>query len=359
MGCSASKLAEPAEEAEEREFDVSATGAPSASATGLQSSERAEEIVSQPAPHPLGASAPVGRAASPPEARSQRASELDATQSPHVKSRSQENSSYPQRQAVEDGEVPWEVPFPGYAPTEWTHDTVFANSHELNTGDGWADPPRVSRAELAGRKTYAFDGQTEAVGKALRFDGDRPLNPKGRTGLCGRGLLGKWGPNHAADPIVTRYDDAGRPQVIVIQRRDTEQWALPGGMVDEGESVSTAVRREFEEEAGNLEGEAKELFEKQMKELFAGGRQVYRGYTDDPRNTDNAWTETTAFHFHCSKELGNQLRLASGDDAQAVKWLHVDEQGRASQAWRELYGGHRSLIERAARRLDMHAARAL
>lgn len=33
----------------------------------------------------------------------------------------------------------------------------------------------------------------------------KPLNPKGRTGLQGRGLLGKWGPNHAADPIVTRW----------------------------------------------------------------------------------------------------------------------------------------------------------
>lgn len=29
-------------------------------------------------------------------------------------------------------------------------------------------------------------------------------NPTGRTGLTGRGLLGRWGPNHAADPIVTR-----------------------------------------------------------------------------------------------------------------------------------------------------------
>lgn len=29
-------------------------------------------------------------------------------------------------------------------------------------------------------------------------------NPRGRTGLSGRGLLGRWGPNHAADPIVTR-----------------------------------------------------------------------------------------------------------------------------------------------------------
>lgn len=29
-------------------------------------------------------------------------------------------------------------------------------------------------------------------------------NPVGRTGLKGRGTLGKWGPNHAADPVVTR-----------------------------------------------------------------------------------------------------------------------------------------------------------
>ena len=33
----------------------------------------------------------------------------------------------------------------------------------------------------------------------------RPRNPVGRTGITGRGQLGKWGPNHAADPIVTRF----------------------------------------------------------------------------------------------------------------------------------------------------------
>ena len=32
-----------------------------------------------------------------------------------------------------------------------------------------------------------------------------PLNPRGRTGLSGRGLLGKFGPNHAADTVVTRW----------------------------------------------------------------------------------------------------------------------------------------------------------
>ena len=29
---------------------------------------------------------------------------------------------------------------------------------------------------------------------------NRPLNIRGRTGVRGRGVLGKWGPNHAADP---------------------------------------------------------------------------------------------------------------------------------------------------------------
>lgn len=32
-----------------------------------------------------------------------------------------------------------------------------------------------------------------------------PMNPFGRTGIKGRGLLGRWGPNHAADPIVTKW----------------------------------------------------------------------------------------------------------------------------------------------------------
>ena len=69
-----------------------------------------------------------------------------------------------------------------------------------------------------------------------------PLNPYGRTGLTGRGLLGKWGPNHAADPIVTRWDprypDGARLQVVAVLRKDTGDWALPGGMVDDGEAVS-------------------------------------------------------------------------------------------------------------------------
>ena len=58
--------------------------------------------------------------------------------------------------------------------------------------------------------------------------------------MSGRGALGKWGPNQAADPIVTRWnpEDSTELQVVVVKRKDTGEWALPGGMVDDGEAVS-------------------------------------------------------------------------------------------------------------------------
>lgn len=55
------------------------------------------------------------------------------------------------------------------------------------------------------RKSFTGDYQV--------IDG-RPLNPLGRTGVKGRGVLGRWGPNHAADPIVTRWKMENEQRVI-------------------------------------------------------------------------------------------------------------------------------------------------
>ena len=204
----------------------------------------------------------------------------------HTASRGQENSAYPQRLAVADTRVSWDVPWGDYSPDTWTHPDVYTNSRELETGHKWADPPDVPHSELEGRVTFAGDGEAKSLGTCLPFDTTgKPLNPVGRTGLGGRGMLGKWGPNHAADPIVTRVH-AGRLQVVSIQRRDTKQWALPGGMVDDDEAVSTTVRREFEEEAGAISDPAlRQKFGTRVATLFETGKQIYRGYIDDPRNT--------------------------------------------------------------------------
>ena len=38
--------------------------------------------------------------------------------------------------------------------------------------------------------------------------------------------------------------------------------------------------------------------------------QVYKGYVDDPRNTDNSWMETLAVNFHDDKgDMFNEFKL--------------------------------------------------
>ena len=78
-----------------------------------------------------------------------------------------------------------------------------------------------------------------------------PRNPVGRTGMHGRGLLGRYGANFAADPIVTRRKptDPTVLQMVTITRRDTGELAIPGGMVEYDETVSQTLRKEFYEEA--------------------------------------------------------------------------------------------------------------
>ena len=256
----------------------------------------------------------------------------------HIAARSQANPKYPPRFHVPDNVVSFGNEMLDYMPTRFTDKTVLANAKP----GGWADPvdfKALAPKDWATRKS--FEGPIE-IG-----DDGRPRNPRGRTGMCERGLLGKWGPNHAADPIVTRYDPkTGALQVVAIKRRDTGQWALPGGMVDAGESVSETVKREFKEEAGNIEDPVLHAhFEKLSIRLFSSGQVVYRGYVDDPRNTDNAWMETTAFHFHCDAEMGRLLHLHAGDDAAEVSWLDVDD---TNKLYFDLYASHKQWVDMVA-----------
>ena len=175
---------------------------------------------------------------------------------------------------------------------------------------------------------------------ALSEDG-LPLNPKGRTGIRGRALLGRWGPNHAADPIVTRWkrDNNGevahhaiskKPilQFVAINRWDSDEWAIPGGMVDPGENISVTLKREFGEEAmSSLEGdeEHRQAVEQLINEQLRGcGQLVYRGYVDDPRNTDNAWIEAEIWNFHYDKDDFIDKRIKNA----ASKWREVSSNVR-------------------------------
>lgn len=239
----------------------------------------------------------------------------------HVKARTERPPDYPERFPVPDELVPWEADYPGYHPPYYVAPVVLANDSTVNP-KGWADPEDISL--LAQIPTESMSGR-------LRHDSaGRPLNPAGRTGMAGRGLLGKWGPNYAADPIITRINRiSGTVEMLAVQRKDNGQWAIPGGMVDKGEEVSGTLSRELREETG-------------VTLDMGQGRLIYRGYVDDRRNTDHAWMETTAKHLHIGPEIAEQMDLKAGDDARAVRWLPL-----TPRAARNLYASHCSLVTEA------------
>ncbi|XP_070838001.1 ADP-ribose pyrophosphatase, mitochondrial [Chaetodon trifascialis] len=275
----------------------------------------------------------------------------------HVKSRC---SLYPgseiMRFPVPDDKVEWSQNWPQYNPVSHTDPSVLKKPV-------WADPDIGSFSP----KFNAVDGTVDRTSfeGSYKQEKGKPLNPRGRTGLTGRGLLGRWGPNHAADPIVTRWKvDANeakihhpvskRPvlQFVSIKRRDCGEWAIPGGMVDAGEQVSLTLQREFSEEALNslaVPPSEREKIHERINKLFkSSGFQVFKGYVDDPRNTDNAWMETVAVNFH--DDLGNsvsELPLQAGDDAGQVKWVDVDSSF-------QLYASHSHFLELVAKERKAH-----
>lgn len=77
-----------------------------------------------------------------------------------------------------------------------------------------------------------------------------------------------------------------------------------------------------------------------VEEFFHTGQEIYSGYVDDPRNTDNSWMETVAFNFH--DEIGTSVGkfdLKAGDDAKDIRWIDINKD-------LDLYASHSELIHK-------------
>lgn len=185
----------------------------------------------------------------------------------------------------------WSIELKDYQPKEYTNPAFIGPNRPP-----YAQSERVQEVtdthELGGIKSFY----------AIQHGGSepRPLNPMGRTGLSGRGTLGHWGANPAVDALLIRQNpETAVPEIFLIWRRADQMHALPGGM-QEGDELTTALKKEVREEVGPA---IAELLPEKSKSI------VYRGYVDDPRNTDNAWMETTAFALFFDQDQAKKCRL--------------------------------------------------
>jgi ADP-ribose pyrophosphatase len=213
--------------------------------------------------------------------------------------------SYPLRFPVPDNKRPWNVPFPEYHPPY----PLYENLKNMS----WREP------EINLHKAPQF--------------------PYGRTGITGRGVLGKWGANPAADPIITRYNpEDGKLLLLLIQRAEGE-WAIPGGMVDPTDKkISAAAARELQEETG-------------LDIDMDDAQEIYQGIVDDPRNTDNAWMTTVVFHKHLDNDTSRiigtkKVGPADPTEIKAIRWVAYDD-----PRLKNLYASHTQFIEKALARV--------
>ena len=242
----------------------------------------------------------------------------------HKTARTQAPPEYGKRFHVPDHKVAWEIKYPGYRPRDIVSQTVLNNDYSKKLGRRWADPVDFNIvlkdiAEGTREPIISYEG-------TIKFDKNTglPLNPRGRTGIRGRGVLGKYGTNSAVDPVVTRINpETGEYEALLVRRKDNGILAFPGGFRDR---IMTDGKATLEK---TLDAAVRELKEETSialtKDDIEKAVSIYKGYVDDWRNTDNAWAETEAWHFHIEDpDRAMSMIPHARDDAKEAMWVPVE-----------------------------------
>ena len=126
------------------------------------------------------------------------------------------------------------------------------------------------------------------------------------------------GPNYTADSVIINPI----AQKILLIKRSSGEWALPGGFINSKEDSFTAATRETKEETGTIISDSPIL--------------IYKGLVNDPRSSQTSWVETSAYLF-----VVNELSEVSGrDDAIDAAWLPLNNLPK-------LYASHDEIVARA------------
>jgi 8-oxo-dGTP diphosphatase len=112
-------------------------------------------------------------------------------------------------------------------------------------------------------------------------------------------------PALTADAVLVTREP--RPRVLLIKRKGEPfagTWALPGGFVNEGETIVAGCIREVQEETG--------LTVEDLEQLYAAG---------DPGRDPRGWTVTVAF---LGRVDAATVTPTAGDDAAEIGWFPLD-----------------------------------
>ncbi|MEM1180255.1 MAG: NUDIX domain-containing protein [Acidobacteriota bacterium] len=220
----------------------------------------------------------------------------------NVQIRGERPESYPPRQRLRSEFADWSLTVDDYHPPYYVDPAVVANDCTDKPGC-WADP-----------EDFATLLPQLRAQDALHYDAEgRPLNPAGRTGIAGRGLLGCWGRNLSVTAVVARIGQGpGQAEILLGRRHGDSSLHLPKGFMLPGENAEAALTRVLEVETG-------------WSADFRRSTLLQNGYVYDARQTDHAWVVSHAVLFTVGWG-SNSGTLRAGGDFTEVRWRPLTAQ---------------------------------
>ena len=216
----------------------------------------------------------------------------------HFKIRGARPQSYPPRQRISIDSAQWRFDCPEYSPPYYVSPSVLKNDFIKSSG-GWADPEEYEHMQIDKSNRQKTD------------DTGRSLHPRGRTGISGRGLLGRWGGNPAANAVIIRHaSESSSVEMLLGRQKDANYYRLPKGFVlheqPPEEAIVHIIKREFGWHPETGKGEI-----------------LYQGFIYDDRQTDHAWVEVTTFlYFYAYADA--PTNFSSNREFEEVVWLPLN-----------------------------------
>jgi ADP-ribose pyrophosphatase YjhB (NUDIX family) len=201
--------------------------------------------------------------------------------------------------------------FPGYFNKPENTDDSSLTRREQRRGivRGSISSPQEGKKPIAPKSLFK---EAEAAGVSLDailddsdFDNDVEWSSNSWS-------IGKKKVQQAGDAVIVRNNKDGKPEVLMIRRKTapfTDGYALPGGLLDEGETFEQTVDREMEEEVGVPASKADsrrylgDIKAKDWDPRFVEGVHVGATRFDVPENTD----------------------VVAGSDAKGAEWVSVED----------------------------------
>ncbi|KAL3314907.1 Transient receptor putative cation channel subfamily M member 2 [Cichlidogyrus casuarinus] len=254
------------------------------------------------------------------------------------------------RMNVPPEKIAWNLDYPDYFAYDSSEELVLYANDDAHDGGNFQHGMPFNFRELRSIPFNQYDSRVHLRRQSLlgryRLDPNTgaPLNPMGRTGLLGKGLLPRWGPNHCIVIVLTRWMRDTRSsepvmrankhvlQYIVLERN--KRFCIPWFLTDHSnkcdldECVPELIHDLIVQRAKAVcpERRVQRLIRRLAK---ADTLQVFKGYLDDQLNADSAWLESVVVNIQEGDGRGSlftdDLLKVMGEPGtqEQVKWLEL------------------------------------